>query len=125
MRFPSMYFVKSFLKLFFITAPANPPSVSEQSYNSTSISVQWTFDNSTRNVLGVLQGFHIYYVRQDGTSFPVVTTGADKSSFTLIGLRPYTKYNVTVGAFTVAGETNSSSVVVRTRQDGKAKFEII
>ena len=118
---PSMYFVK----LFFVTAPANPPSISGQSHDPSSISVQWTFDNSTRNVLGVLRGFHIYYVRQDGRSFPLVTTGADESSITLIGLRPYTRYNVTVGAYTVAGKTNSSSVVVRTQQDGKAKFQII
>ena len=111
--------------MFSITAPANPPSVSGQSYDSTSISVQWTFDNSSRNVLGVLQGFHIYYVRQDGRSFPFATTGANEWSLTLIGLKPYTEYNVTVGAFTMAGETNSSTVVVRTQQDGKAKFQIV
>ena len=68
---PNEYFVERFFKLSFITAPANPPSVLGQSYDSTSISVQWTFDNSTRNVLGVLQGFHIYYVRHDDRSFVV------------------------------------------------------
>ena len=117
--------IEEFLKLFFITAPANPPSVLGQSHDSTSISVQWTFNESTRNVLGVLRGFHVYYVRQDGRSFPLVTTGANESSLTLIDLKPYTEYNVTVGAFTMAGETNSSSVVVRTKQDGKRKFQII
>jgi len=117
--------LKSLFKLFFITAPANPPIVSGQSHDSTSVSVEWTFDKSTRNVLGVLQGFHIYYVRQDGRGFPLVTTGADESSLRLIDLKPYTEYNVTVGAFTMAGETNSSSVVVRTQQDGKAKFHIV
>ena len=73
-------------------------------------------------MLGVLQGFHIYYVRQDDRSFPLVTAGADESSLMLIDLKPYTEYNVTVGAFTMAGETNSSSVVVRTQQDGKTIF---
>lgn len=111
--------------MFFITAPANPPSVLGQSYDSTSISVQWTFDKSTRNVLGVLQGFHVYYVRQDDRSFPFVTTGVNESSLTLDDLKPHTEYNVTVGAFTMAGETNSSSVVVRTQQDGETKFQII
>ena len=109
------------LQLFLTAAPANPPSVLGQSNDSTSISVQWTFDKSTRNVLGVLQGFHVYYVRQDGRSFPFITSGVNESSLTLDNLKPYTEYNVTVGAFTVAGETNSSSVVVRTQQDGKAK----
>ena len=118
-------FLKQFFELVaYITASATPLSVSGQSYNSTSISVQWTFDNSTRNVLGVLQGFHIYYVRQDGRSFPLVTTGADESSLTLVGLRPYTRYNVTVGAFTMTGKTNSSSVAVRTQQGGKMTFQI-
>ena len=119
------YVLKSFLKLFFITAPANPPSVLGQSYNSTSISVQWTFNKSTRNVLGVLRGFHVYYVRQDVRRLPLVTTGAEESSLTLIDLKPYTEYNVTVGAFTMAGGTNSSSVVVRTQQDGKKRSQII
>ena len=73
-------------------------------------------------MLGVLQGFHIYYVRQDDRSFPLVTAGADESSLVLIDLKPYTEYNVTVGAFTMAGETISSSVVVRTQQDGKTIF---
>ena len=113
------YVLKSFLKSFFITAPANPPSVLGQSHNSTSISVQWTFNKSTRNVLGVLRGFQVYYVRQDGRSFPLVTTGANESTSTLIDLKPYTVYNVKVGAFTMAGGTNSSGVVVRTQQDGK------
>ena len=123
---PSTYFSKIFYEIVvYITASANPLNVSGQSYDSSSISVQWTFDNSTRNVLGAPQGFHIYYVRQDGRSFPLVTTGADESSVTLIGLRPYTRYNVVVGAFTVTGETNSSSVAVRTQQDGKATFQIV
>lgn len=108
-----------------MTAPAKPPSVSGQSHDSTSISIQWTFDNSTRNVLGVLQGFNVYYVRQDGRSFPLITTGADESSITLDKLEIFTDYTVTVGAFTVAGETNSSTVVVRTQQDGKTKYQII
>jgi len=118
-------FLTELSKLFSITATANPPDVSGQSYDSTSISVQWTFDNFTSNASCVLQGFHIYYVTQDGRSFSLVTTGADKSSLTLLGLKPYTWYNVTVGAFSVAGETNSSSVAVRTQQDGKTQFQII
>ena len=118
-------FQRIFEIFVYITASATPPSVSGQSYNSTSISVQWTFDNSTRNVLGALQGFHIYYVRQDGRSFQLVTTGADESSLTLIGLRPYTRYNVSVSAFTMTGKTNSSSVAVRTQQDGKTTFKVI
>lgn len=76
-------------------------------------------------MLGVLQGFQVHYVRQDGRSFPLVTIGPDESSLTLIDLKPYTEYNVTVGAFTMAGGTNSSSVVVRTEQDGKTKCQII
>ena len=118
-------FERVFEIVVYITASATPPSVSGQSYNSTSISLQWTFDNSTRNVLGVLQGFHIYYVRQDGRSSQLVTTGADESSLTLIGLRPYTRYNVSVSAFTMTGKTNSSSVAVRTQQDGKTTFKVI
>ena len=112
-------------EFFFITAPANPPSVSGQSHDSTSILVQWTFDNSTRNVLGVLQGFSVYYARQDGGSFTLITTGSDKASLMLTSLKPFTNYSVIVGAFTIAGETNSSSVVVRTQQDGKTKLQIV
>ncbi|KAL9953519.1 hypothetical protein ACROYT_G040944 [Oculina patagonica] len=106
-------------------APANPPSVSGQSHDSTSISIQWTFDHSTRNVLGVLRGFNVYYVRQGGRSFPLITTGTDESSLTLINLEPFTDYTVTVGAFTIAGETNSSTIVVQTQQDGKRKSQTI
>ncbi len=109
----------------FRTAPANPPSVSGQSHDSTSISIQWTFDHSTRNVLGVLRGFNVYYVRQGGRSFPLITTGTDESSLTLINLEPFTDYTVTVGAFTIAGETNSSTIVVQTQQDGKRKSQTI
>lgn len=113
------------VEFFFKTAPANPPSVSGQSHDSTTIFVQWTFDNSTRNVLGVLQGFNVYYARQGGGSFSLITTGADKSSLTLINLETFTNYSVMVGAFTITGETNSSSIVVRTQQDGKTKLQII
>ena len=75
-------------------------------------------------MLGVLQGFNVYCVRQeDGVSFPLITTGADQSSAMLINLKPFTYYYVIVGAFTEVGETNSSAVVVRSQQDGKTKLE--
>lgn len=81
--------------------------------------MQWSFDHSVRNVLGILQGFKVHYVKQDGEDYALVTAAANKSTLTLVNVKPFTKYNVTVGAFTLAGETKSSPVIVGTLQDGR------
>ena len=95
-----------------------PPNVSAQSHSATSISVQWSFNHSFENVLGILQGFKVHYVKQDGIDY-AVTAGANTSTLMLANVQPFTKYNITVGAFTQAGETKSSPVIVVTLQDGK------
>ena len=101
------------------TAPVNPANVSAWAKNSTSISVQWSFDNSPRNVLGVLRGFRVRINEQYGGNPSSVTVAARDLSRMLTNLKPHTEYNVTVGAFTLAGETKSTVVRVRTLQDGR------
>ena len=81
--------------------------------------MQWSFDHSVENVLGILNGFKVRYVKQDGVDYAMVTVGANESTLTLTNVQPYTKYNVTVGAFTQAGETKSNPVIVFTLQDGR------
>ncbi|XP_078349636.1 LOW QUALITY PROTEIN: polycystin-1-like protein 2 [Oculina patagonica] len=99
-------------------APVNPPNASAQSLSSTSISVQWSFNSSVRNVLGILRGFKVYYVKQNASEVhTLVTAGADESSLTLVNVEPFTTYKVSVGAFTLAGETIGNPVVVDTLQD--------
>lgn len=69
--------------------------------------------------MGILQGFKVHYVKQDGVDYAVVTVGANTSTITLANVQPYANYNITVGAFTQAGETKSSPVIVVTLQDGR------
>jgi len=101
------------------TAPVKPPVVSAQSHSSTSIFVLWSFNHSIENVLGILQGFNVHYIKRGGVDYAVVTVGANTSTLTLANVQPFTEYNVTVGAFTQAGETKSSPVIVLTLQDGR------
>lgn len=104
-----------------LPAPVNPPNASAQSLSSTSISVQWSFNSSVRNVLGILRGFKVYYVKQNASEVhTLVTAGADESSLTLVNVEPFTTYKVSVGAFTLAGETIGNPVVVDTLQDGRS-----
>lgn len=48
----------------------------------------------------------------------MITVTAAETSLLLTYLKPFTEYNVTVGAFTWAGEKKSAVVSVRTKQDG-------
>ena len=102
-----------------VTAPVNPPIVSAQSHSSTSISVQWSFNRSFENVLGILQGFNVHYFKQDGEDYALVTVDPNNSTITLVNVSTFTTYNITVGAFTQAGETKSIPVTVDTLQDGR------
>ena len=105
---------------FELPAPVNPPNASAQSLSATSISVHWSFNSSVRNVLGILRGFKVHYVKQNGEDNASVTVAANESSLTLANMVPFTTYNITVGAFTLAGETISNAVVVDTPQDGRS-----
>ena len=102
-----------------VTAPVKPPIVSAQSHSSTSISVQWAFNRSFENVLGILKGFNVHYVKQDGEDYALVTVDPNNSTITLVNVSTFTTYNITVGAFTQAGETKSIPVTVDTLQDGR------
>ena len=81
--------------------------------------MQWSFDYSLENVLGILKGFKVHHVKVDGVNFSVVIVGANKSRVKVANLQPFTEYNVTVGAFTQAGETKTRPVIVGTLQDGR------
>lgn len=106
--------------LFSCLAPVQPPDVTLELSSATSISIQWTFNNSVRNVLGVLLGFKVRY-RAEGDNFGLVQTiKAQESSLTLDSLSPYTTYNIKVGAFTKAGETKSNALIARTLEDGRS-----
>ena len=108
--------------LYFVlskTAPVNPTNVSAEAHSSTSIFVQWSFDNSTRNVLGVLRGFRVRTNGQYGGNPSTITVAPSILSRMLTNLKPFGEYNVTVGAFTLAGETKSTVVRLRTLQDGR------
>lgn len=71
-------------------------------------------------MLGVLLGFKVHYTAESNDSSLFQTAGANESSLTLLNLKAFTAYNVTVGAFTVAGETQSSTVIIRTQEDGRS-----
>ena len=70
-------------------------------------------------MLGVLRGFRVRINEQYGGNPSTVTVAPSVLSRMLTDLNPYTEYNVTVGAFTLAGETKSIVVCVRTPQDGR------
>lgn len=55
----------------------------------------------------------------EGGNNSLITVTAAETSLLLTYLKPFTEYNVTVGAFTLAGEKKSAVVSVRTKQDGK------
>ena len=110
-----------FLIISWILAPVNPPNVSARSLTATSISVEWSFNTSVRNVLGILRGFKVHCVKHIGGNYTAITVGANESSLTLVNLVPFTTYNVTVGVFTLAGETKSNPVILDTPQDGRSE----
>ncbi|KAJ7356056.1 hypothetical protein OS493_026979 [Desmophyllum pertusum] len=58
--------------------PVNPPNASAQSNTATSISVQWTFNNSVRNVLGILRGFKVHFTSQAVENYTLVKVGAKR-----------------------------------------------
>ena len=101
-----------------IVAPLN---VSVKAITTTSVRVWWAFNSSTRNVLGVLVGFRVYYVLSEGHSTLIQDRYHETTNTTLItGLQVFAMYNVSVAARTSKGPGPASPVsLVKTKAGGK------
>ena len=104
------------------TAPSGSPyNLMVDEVGSSNISLSWTEpDQHEQN--GMIRHFLIYLIPTDSSSLLVASTHITSSSFTsysLSGLHPYTSYNITVAAVTVAPGPNSTEVLVQTEEDSK------
>ena len=101
----------------FYAAPSGPPtSVMAMSTSSQSISFMWS--HPLRNQLnGILRYYFIILVSEAGTITRNVSSV--QLSTSISGLKPYSQYNCTIQAETVALGPASGIVVVYTPQDGQ------
>ena len=112
---------KIFFQLFFVhvfyAAPSGPPtSVMAMSTSPQSISFMWS--PPLRNQLnGILRYYFIVLVSEAGTITRNVSSV--QLSTSISGLIPYSQYNCTLQAETVALGPASGIIVVYTPQDGQ------
>ena len=89
----------------------------------STIQVHWKFNNSARNVLGILQGFRIFYRNvndSNGLWLNTIVYDAAARTVVLTGLEIYRDYNATVAAFTRKGHgVTSVFMLVRTDEYGE------
>lgn len=100
-----------------------PFDVAGRNTSAWSLLIKWDFDLNLRQVLGVLLGFHVYYLNvNDSGAFWEVKTLWDPLArqTTLNGLKEYRDYNITVTAFTRIGDGAwSLFIIVRTDEHGE------
>ena len=97
-----------------MTAPTPPVNVMGVATSSTSIQVTWS-EPARSN--GVVRYYEVFYRPRDETDLTLRVTSPRKSVL-LENLKTYTFYVILVRAYTVEVGENSSSIIVRTLQNG-------
>ena len=109
-----------FLNLPYFLEPNAPPgNVRRYNSSSTSIVVQWDeVPANERN--GIIKGYNVTYKNLTSEVEKTQTVDAPTRQVNLTGLNEFTKYDITVSAFTVkGGGPPSSAITVTTDEDSK------
>ena len=100
-----------------------PFGVTGYNTSKSSIKVHWGFNDSVRNVLGILRGFQIFYRNVNDSNavwLDTVVSDAAARTVELTGLEIYRVYNITVAAITRKGfGAMSSHILVWTDEYGE------
>ena len=105
----------------FLVPSKAPQNFSVSANSSTSIIASWQLPPAdSRN--GIIKGFRLFYKRNDSVGVPTVLNIDGEGSVTRVvsNLQKYMVYDFQVLAFTSVGNgTKSSTIVERTKEDGK------
>ena len=104
---------------YFLEPSAPPANVTGNNSSSTSILVQWDeVPENDKN--GIIKGYNITYKDWRTGVEKTQTVDAPTTQVDLTGLNKFTKYNISVLAFTVkGGGPPSSTITVTTDEDSK------
>ena len=104
---------------FFHAAPSSPTEVKGNPISSTSINVTWS---NPENGNGIIKYYEVtYHSLGDTSDRSTIRVHSPNRSLLLINLKKFTFYLIVVRAFTIEFSDNSSSIIVRTLEDGKTK----
>ena len=100
--------------------PSTPPAnVKGDNSSSTSILIQWD-EVPEKDKNGIIKGYKITYKDWRSGVEKTLTVDAPNREVELEGLNEFTKYNISVVAFTVkGGGPPSSTITVTTDEDSK------
>lgn len=101
------------------TVPSGSPQNFEATVlSSTMVTLSWEPPNeSDRN--GVITGYIINLMAEDGTSLDELLVQASVLSYTFEELNPFTNYSLTTAASTSVGPGPTSILWITTQEDGK------
>ena len=104
---------------YFLEPSAPPANVKGNNSSSTSILVQWDeVPENDKN--GIIKGYNVTYKDWRTGVKETETVNAPTRHVDLTGLNKFTKYNISVLAFTVKGDGRlSSTITVTTAEDSK------
>ena len=104
---------------YFLEPIASPANVTGNNSSSTSILVQWDeVPENDKN--GIIKGYNVTYKDWRTGVEKTQTVDAPTRLIDLTGLNKFTKYNISVLAFTVkGGGPLSSTITVTTDEDSK------
>ena len=104
---------------YFLEPSAPPANVTGNNSSSTSILVQWDeVPENDKN--GIIKGYNVTYKDWRTGVEKTQTVNASASQVELTGLNKFTKYDISVLAFTVKGSGPlSSTITVTTDEDSK------
>ena len=104
---------------YFLEPSAPPVNVKGNNSSSTSILVQWDeVPENDKN--GIIKGYNITYKDWRTGVEKTQTVDASTRQVELEGLNEFTKYNISVLAFTVKGDgPQSATITVTTDEDSK------
>ena len=112
------YFI--FINLAYFLEPNAPPAnITGNNSSSTSILVQW-YEVPENDKNGIIKGYNVTYKDWRTGVEKTQTVDAPTRQVELTGLNEFTKYNISVVAFTVkGGGPPSSPITVSTEEDSK------
>ena len=112
-------FIYSYTFLLFLEPSASPTNVRSYNRSSTSILVQWDeVPENDKN--GIIKGYNVTYKDWRTGVEKTQTVDAPTRQVDLTGLNEFTKYNISVLAFTVkGGGPLSSTITVSTGEVSK------
>ena len=105
--------------IYFLEPSAPPANVKGNNSSSVSILVEWDeVPENDKN--GIIKGYNVTYKDWRTGVEKTQTVNASASQVELTGLNKFTKYNISVLAFTVKGDgPPSSTITVSTAEDSK------